>query len=319
MRPPCEVVVRRLLPMMRALVARELMTTYGWTQSQTAARLGVTQPAVSTYLSLLDGERAKRFDLEELRPTAQSIAAGLATGELTLSETVMDVCALCTRLKSGGIVCILHRQRVPDLGKEACEACLRLFGKGIKEVEDRYEVLSDLKKAVSMIEECEEFLRVMPEVRVNIVMAVPGAKTASEVAGIPGRIIEVRKRARAFAEAEFGASHHMANVLLAAMGVDKTFQAVANIKYDGAVESTIRRLGLSVASFDRANLQKEGPEEGTVESWGVRQAVERLGRIPDVVVDRGEYGIEPVAYVFGHTAVEVAEKVVHIAKSIDHP
>ncbi|MFQ6075464.1 MAG: transcriptional regulator, partial [Candidatus Bathyarchaeia archaeon] len=162
MRPPCEVVVRRLLPILRALVAKELMATYGWTQSRTARRLGVTQPAVSTYLSLLDKDSTQRLDMEELNAAARRIAAGMATGGLTLSETVMNVCELCISLKSGGIVCTLHKWRVPELRRESCEACLHLFGRGIKQVEERYEVLSNLKRAVALVEECDEFTAVMP-------------------------------------------------------------------------------------------------------------------------------------------------------------
>lgn len=316
MRPPCEVVVRRLLPVLRALVAKELMTTYGWTQSQAARRLGVTQPAVSTYLSLLDKDSTKRFDMEELNASARRIAAGMATGGLTLSDTVTNVCELCISLKSGGIVCSLHKQRVPELRREACEACLHLFGRGIKQVEERYDVLRSLKRAVALVEECEEFTAVMPEIRVNVVMAVPEAKSVSEVAGVPGRIIEVRGRARAFMEPEFGSSYHLARVLLAAMEKDEETRAVTNIKYDDTVREALRKLEMSVVEFDRADIPHEALESEAVAAYGVKQTVGKLGGVPDVIVDKGEHGIEPASYVFGKNAVEAVEKAVKIAKTM---
>jgi predicted fused transcriptional regulator/phosphomethylpyrimidine kinase/predicted transcriptional regulator len=316
MRPPCEVVVKQLLPILRALVAEDLMTRYGWTQSKVAEQLGVTQPAVSSYLSLLNKKAWREFDLEELRSFARRTSSGLERGELTLSETVRSVCELCIKLKSGGIVCTLHKKRVPELRRESCEVCLDLFSGGIEGVGERIAVLEDIKKAVSLIEDCEEFMKIMPEVRVNIVMAIPNAKTVSEVAGIPGRIIEVRRRARAFMEPEFGSSFHLAKVLLTAMEKDGSVRAVTNIKYDSSVDEALRKLGLRFSCFDRVNLPEEALKGEVVAAWGVKQMVEKFRGVPDVIVDMGEHGIEPVSYVFGKSAVEAARKVIQIAKAL---
>ncbi|MFQ6076569.1 MAG: thiamine-phosphate synthase family protein, partial [Candidatus Bathyarchaeia archaeon] len=138
----------------------------------------------------------------------------------------------------------------------------------------------------------------------------------SEVAGIPGRIIEVRGKARAFMEPEFGSSYHLAKVLLAAMEKDGEVRSVANIKYDNTVDEALRKLGLSVVGFDRANLPKEALESDVVAAWGVRQTVEEFSGVPDVIVDRGEHGIEPVSYVFGESAVKAAGKAIQIAKAL---
>ncbi|RLI33468.1 transcriptional regulator [Candidatus Bathyarchaeota archaeon] len=317
MRPPCEIVVKRLLPLLRALVARELMTVYGWTQSRAARRLGVTQPAVSSYLSLLEGEERRGFDLEDLEGLAKRIAEGLARGEMSLSETVMEVCSLCIKLKSGGFICALHKQRVPDLRRESCDVCLRLFGTGAEEIEERYKVLNDLRKAVEMIEGSKDFPSVMPEVRVNMVVATSDARSISDVAGIPGRIVEVRGRARAFMEPEFGSSRHLAEVLLTAREIDPSVRAAANIKYDEAVREAMERLKLRMGLFDREALPpEERGEEGAV-SLGIKLVAEEFGYLPDVVVDKGGYGIEPVSYLFGGSAVEVAERAIQIAEALN--
>jgi predicted fused transcriptional regulator/phosphomethylpyrimidine kinase/predicted transcriptional regulator len=316
MRPPCEIVVKRLLPLLRALVAQELMTVYGWTQSQTARKLGVTQPAVSSYLSLLESEETSRFDMEDLKALAKRIAEGLATGEMSLSDTVMEVCSLCIKLKSGGFVCSLHKQLVPDLREESCEVCLRLFGTGTEEVEERYKVLNDLKKAAEIIEGCEDFASVMPQVRVNIVMATSGAKSVSEVAGIPGRIVEVRGRAKAFMDPEFGSSSHLAGILLAVMEIDDSIRSVANIKYDEAIRGVMEMLKLSIGWFDRETLPTEKRGDEAAADLGVKTAAESLGNLPNVMVDKGGYGIEPVSYLFGSSAVEVAGKAIRIAEAL---
>jgi len=316
MRPPCEIVVKRLLPLLRALVAQELMSVYGWTQSQTAKKLGVTQPAVSSYLSLLETEDVSQFDMGELKALAKIIGEGLATGDMSLSDTVIEACSLCIKLKSGGFVCSLHKQQVPDLREESCEVCLRLFGTGTEEVEERYKVLNDLKKTAEMVESCKDFALVMPEVRVNIVMATFNAKTVSEVAGIPGRIVEVRGRAKVFMNPEFGSSSHLAEILLEAMKIDGSIRAAANIKYDEAVRGAMERLNLTIGWFEREDLPLEEKGDEAAAVSGVKLVAERLAYLPNVIVDKGGYEIEPVSYLLGVSAVEVAGKAIQIAEAL---
>jgi len=314
MRPPCEMVVRTLLPVLRALVAKELMETHEWTQSQVADRLGVTQPAVSGYIALLNREHARRLSQGEVRAVAKEIARGLTVGDLSLAESVMDVCELCIRLKSGGVVCVLHKQRVPELGREACETCPRLFAKGSEQVQKRYDVLNALRKAVALVEGSRAFPRLMPEVRVNIVEALPDAKTVSEVAGIPGRIAKVRGAAKAFMEPEFGASVHTAEVLLAAMRGDRSVRAVINTRFDEGIGDTMLKLGYTIFRFGQSNLPEEAWKEGTQDVVGVEMAMKKFRRVPDVVVNEGGYGVEPAAYVFGVSSIEAVKKAVRVAE-----
>ncbi|MFB6203031.1 MAG: transcriptional regulator [Candidatus Nanohaloarchaea archaeon] len=68
MRFEAEVVVDELLPAMRSIVASKLQQEYGLKQEQIADKLGVTQPAVSQYLS---GTRADQELVEKLKQDAQ--------------------------------------------------------------------------------------------------------------------------------------------------------------------------------------------------------------------------------------------------------
>ncbi len=310
MRPPCEVVVRRVLPILRALVARELMERHGWKQRRIAEALGVTQPAVSTYLSLL--ERGE-MEIEGLEETAARIAEGLASGSLTLSDSVMEICSLCINLKSGGPICSMHKGEIPLLREEGCDICLRLFTAERERIEERDRVLKEMRRAIEMIERCEKFTRIMPEVRVNLVRALPEARSIYDIAGIPGRIVEVRGKAKAFMEPEFGSSKHMAGVLLAAMEVDSSVRAAINIKYDEEIHQVLEQMGLTIGCFERRELPREGEPPAAL---GVKLVAERLRRLPEVVVDKGGYGIEPISYLFGTTAVEVAERAIHVAEEV---
>jgi len=54
MRPPCEIVVQKVLPAIRAELAR-IMIDEGLPQHQVANRLGLTKAAVSQYVSAKRG------------------------------------------------------------------------------------------------------------------------------------------------------------------------------------------------------------------------------------------------------------------------
>lgn len=54
---PCESFGRYALPKFRLLVAKELIEKYGFTQTEAARKLGITQAAISQYLHSKRGYR----------------------------------------------------------------------------------------------------------------------------------------------------------------------------------------------------------------------------------------------------------------------
>lgn len=185
---------------------------------------------------------------------------------------------------------------------------------------ERYMALMDVERAVEILKANSQLISALiPEVFTNIVKALPRhyARTPLDVAGIPGRIGKVGNRIIVPAKPEFGASAHMARAILAAMEFDPEIRAAANIRYGKDIEEAVNRLGYSWSYFDR---KEEPPDvkaiEGGTMRWGIRTAIMRVGKVPDVIYDYGEHGKEPLAKIFGKTAVEVAEKMVSIAKEI---
>jgi len=72
---------------------------------------------------------------------------------------------------------------------------------------------------------------------------------------------------------------------------------------------------LVVSSYDR----KEEPQDvknvdGRTIPWGIRHAVEEMDQIPEVIYDLGDLGKEPMIFLYGHTATEVAQTSVRIAQ-----
>jgi predicted fused transcriptional regulator/phosphomethylpyrimidine kinase/diadenosine tetraphosphate (Ap4A) HIT family hydrolase len=175
--------------------------------------------------------------------------------------------------------------------------------------------IENLDKAVEILENCEEFADLIPEVRSNIVMAKENAKDVSDVAGIPGRITTVHGKPKAFMEPEFGVSSHMARLVLSIMNHDTNKRSAMNIIYNNKIIEICRKLGLKISYYDR----KQEPEsvqivEGGTIPWGVERAIKKIGNVPDIIYHRGAWGKEPSISLIGTNAVEVAKMAVCIAK-----
>jgi predicted transcriptional regulator len=100
-RQPCETfVVRRLLPFIRAALARELSGRSG--QQHVASVLGVSQPAVSQYITSKRGEDTLLGGIPDLREGVEDLARRLEEG-LQPEERKRAICQLCVRSRLKGL------------------------------------------------------------------------------------------------------------------------------------------------------------------------------------------------------------------------
>jgi hydroxymethylpyrimidine kinase/phosphomethylpyrimidine kinase len=145
----------------------------------------------------------------------------------------------------------------------------------------------------------------IPEVGTNIAYAVLGALDPSEVAAFDGRVVRVGSRARKIGCPKFGASKHVARIVLAASYHDANIRTAMNLKYSEQNLAACRKAGLSVSTFDRS----EEPEGVSSMTWGVHRAIERFGGVPDVVFDLGGIGKEPMIRLLGENPADVLGKL----------
>ena len=283
---------------LRGELARGLRAR-GWSQGAIARALGVTQAAVSKLLS------------EDRRPKLSELGVGdlereLLVGrllELVLRGSPERAAALASRywllLAASGGACELHRRR--GWSVEGCAACARALHP--RRAPARAAALADLERAVILAEASTHLASVAPEVMVNIARAVPGAASVRDVAAVPGRLARVGGRLVARKPPSFGASRHLAEVLLAS-----GYAACIDIKFDEGVEGALRRLGLEWVEFSSEDYPPPNPAASAVR--GLRGS----GRRPRIVVDVGGRGVEPVTYIFGGSAVEVVLTAERVAR-----
>jgi predicted transcriptional regulator len=105
---PCESVVKELLPALRAKTARYLYEEYHLSQAEIALRLGVTQAAVSKYLSTgPSGKGAKAMTLDaKLSQMAHALAEDIAVRKMDDAHLSQSVCEICSKLREED--CVIH-------------------------------------------------------------------------------------------------------------------------------------------------------------------------------------------------------------------
>lgn len=111
MRPPCEIVVRYVLPTFRSMVAKELIEKYSMSQQVAAKKLGTTQAAVSYYLYDKRGDkRMKQLEaIPSIRKAASKVAKGIASENFSMVDAMTVFCELCVSLRRKDAICDLHR------------------------------------------------------------------------------------------------------------------------------------------------------------------------------------------------------------------
>jgi hydroxymethylpyrimidine/phosphomethylpyrimidine kinase len=133
------------------------------------------------------------------------------------------------------------------------------------------------------------------------------------VCAVEGRIVVTDGRPSPAGPIRFGASRHLTRILVACGKEAPSVRAVCNLRPSPALERAARRARLTVARFDRADEPKRAGGHVKTMSWGTTAALRASRRTPDVIVDQGAAGKEPMARVLGRTPADVVAKVLRIA------
>ena len=174
--------------------------------------------------------------------------------------------------------------------------------------------------ALNIIEGCQEFASIIPEVRTNLVYARSGAKTRFEVLAVDGRITVVNGQPHAAGKPRFGASSHMARMIVEIGKRDPTIRAGIDFANDpafaGWLEEYCKSKGWTFSVIDRRNEPEDIREaEGQSMPWKVAEAIRAAGGcVPKIFYETGAVGKEPVSVLVGKDPIEVAEQACEIAR-----
>ena len=291
-------VVEEFLPTIRSLLAESLRDR-GLTQREVADALGVSQSAVSKYAH---GEVAHNEAIaadDRVVELVERVADGLATGDMSRVQALVEIEVLIRQLENGDILADIHEEAMPELAETDMEFSVHDPNSRIRQTE---EVRSSVRRGLRTLTSMSGFATLIPNVGSNLVECLPEATTVDDVAGVPGRIFDIKGRATVPAEPEFGVSEHAASVLLAARDHGLDVRAGLNITYDESLIEDLAAAGHSTAEFDSEASEELAATIG--DALADADLTETF-----VLYQTGGFGIEPISYILGPDAPAVAAVV----------
>jgi hypothetical protein len=252
LRPPCEIVTQSFLPLIRGLVARKLKASM--TQEEIAAKMGVSQPTISSYLkSLVKFEQSNNEYLAH--PKIEQLVTNISQmikEDASPEKVIRAICTVCIEFRISGVTCREHYTNFSSLQK-GCQGCLPFLETKI--LEERKKVLSLLNKAISKIESSSTFVKLLPQVLTNLCQSISEPKTIDDVAAIPGRITKIRKKARVLLPPEFGVSNYTATILLTVNSIVPQIKSAMGFIYNKDIYAILQRLSLSVIQVQNQQFE----------------------------------------------------------------
>ena len=120
---PCEVAVKCVLPVVRAMLAKELMAKYQLKQTEVAEMLRVSQPAISLYYRKIRGRAIDLENDENIGNLVRNMARALAGNKLSRRDLIPKYCEICKTVRAKGLLCELHKAFDPTINIETCKLC----------------------------------------------------------------------------------------------------------------------------------------------------------------------------------------------------
>jgi hydroxymethylpyrimidine/phosphomethylpyrimidine kinase len=180
--------------------------------------------------------------------------------------------------------------------------------------QEKYRVIEALKISLSRLQAARTG-HLVPEVQSNLGYALPFAETYHDVAAFPGRLVRLGERIMSVSAPDFGASRHIATIILTTMRHDPAFRTAMNIRFSEEIVQQCMALGWKVCAFDRREEPQTIKEkEGSSLEWGTERVLSRETEMPDIIFDRGDVGKESMIRVLGRSPEEVVDKVLKLQK-----
>ena len=127
MKPPCMIVVQYILPTIRVLIMKDLLQKHNIRKIDASKKMELTPAAITQYMK---GERGKAFadeiiKSEKTMKIISNLAEALAKDNIPAENTIDKLCEACSTIRAEGIICGLHKEKLPALKECTCAICER--------------------------------------------------------------------------------------------------------------------------------------------------------------------------------------------------
>ncbi|DAC72313.1 MAG TPA: bifunctional hydroxymethylpyrimidine kinase/phosphomethylpyrimidine kinase [Thermoplasmata archaeon] len=254
---------------------------------------------------LYDGKQFHRFVLPRI-PQRKAHGSGCTLSALITGLLALEESPVAAVEKAKSITwSMINEGYFPGKGADVLNHSSTIQVPPLVTYPEQFEVWLQLKNAIEALV-CLLPPQFIPEVGMNFTYALPDAKTRNDVCAIQGRITRHKEHPALCGTLAYGASKHVAAIVLAAMSFDPSMRSALNIRYAQKTLRLCTSIGFTTGSFDRKDEPSTAPS--TME-WGTKHAITMLRRVPDIIYDTGSVGKEPMIRVLGKNPQDVLFKI----------
>lgn len=123
---PAEIEAKSLIPAIRAILAKKLISEYKMKEEVVAKVLGVTQAAISNYIRGTRGDLElidKLSSIPEIMRKVEDIAQDLVSNRAYTPGTMAKFVELCNFMRYSFIICDVHHKIESNIDEQVCELC----------------------------------------------------------------------------------------------------------------------------------------------------------------------------------------------------
>ena len=172
----------------------------------------------------------------------------------------------------------------------------------------------ELTKAIENFTKIKNIFENIPECQTNFVFSKHKPKSIKEILGISGRIVKAGKEVIVAGELEYGGSKHVATALLSVNKKYSKVQSAINLKFRESTILKIKKMKWNTYDYDRSQEPENIKKNGSTIEWGIKNAIKKSKKAPDVIFHKGDFGKEPMIILFGETPEAIIKKIQKLSK-----
>ena len=120
---PCEIGVKKVVPKIKAMMAKSIIENHGLNEQQTANLLGLSQSAVSRYVSKERGNLLTIENQADILELIEQMVVSLIKDPSNKEQTLGLFCQICSAIRQKGLMCPYCQKEMPEEWAEACHFC----------------------------------------------------------------------------------------------------------------------------------------------------------------------------------------------------
>ena len=229
--------------------------------------------------------------ISEILKISQPMVSNYCSSEEKIPKNIINFAEIISDKIINGQIANFHT--CISFSDKSIEGNFYIAGKNEVISEENNKIIDNLTEAFLLLKG-RNISGLLPEVKINIAMAKDKAENSADVAAFLNGLIIAEDKVTSINGIRFGTSKHLSSLLLYLRRLIDV-RAIMNVAY---IED-LNGIGLSHGFLTKDFKFKDSKKS------------------VDILLHKGDFGIEPCSYILGKNAVDVVNKVIKIKEELN--